>query len=73
MPAPADPRLCPLCGQANQCAMEIEKQTGVQQGACWCSSASFSAELLGQIPDALRNQACVCEVCAAKPVRSEPA
>ena len=61
-----DPRLCPLCGQANQCAMEIEKQTGVPQGACWCCSASISAELLSQIPEALRNQACVCPACAAK-------
>jgi len=67
-----DPRLCPLCGQANQCAMEIEKQTGVPQGACWCCSASISAELLSQIPEALRNQACVCPACAAKSAATSP-
>jgi Cysteine-rich CWC len=73
MPAIApDPRLCPLCGQANQCAMEIEKQTGVPQSACWCSSAAISAELLSQIPEALRNQACVCPACAAKSASTSP-
>lgn len=61
-----DPRLCPLCGQANQCAMEIEKQTGVPQGECWCCSASISAELLSQIPQTQKNQACVCPACATK-------
>ena len=67
-----DPRLCPLCDQANQCAMEIEKQTGVPQDACWCCSASISAELLRQIPEALRNQACVCPACAAKSASTSP-
>ncbi|MDP2371679.1 cysteine-rich CWC family protein [Rhodoferax sp.] len=61
-----DPRLCPLCGQLNQCAMEIEKQTGVPQSACWCCTATISAELLSQIPEGARNQACVCAACAAK-------
>ncbi len=35
MPAPApdqteiDPRQCPLCGQPNRCANEVERETGV--------------------------------------------
>jgi hypothetical protein len=53
--------------------MEIEKRTGVKEGACWCCSAAISAELLSQIPDALRNQACVCAACAAKPAAVAPA
>ena len=32
-----DQSLCPLCGKANRCAMEIEKETGEKQAACWCS------------------------------------
>mgnify|MGYP003379739277 CR=1 FL=1 len=27
---PADPNHCPLCGQPNECAMEIERATGVK-------------------------------------------
>lgn len=67
-----DPRYCPLCGRPNQCAMEVEKATGVKQGDCWCCSASISAELLSQIPEALRNQACVCPACAAKSAATSP-
>ena len=28
---PADPNHCPLCGQPNECAMEMERTTGVKQ------------------------------------------
>jgi len=66
IPLPIDPTRCPLCGQGNQCAMEMEKATGQKQPPCWCTQATFSAELLARIPDALRNQACVCAACAAK-------
>jgi hypothetical protein len=52
--------------------MEIEKATGVKQAACWCCSASISAELLSQIPKALRNQSCVCAACAAKAAVDAP-
>lgn len=69
----SDPRLCPLCGQPNQCAMEIEKQTGVLQSACWCCTAAISAELLNQISEIARNQACVCASCAAKGAAGAPA
>ncbi|MES2974505.1 MAG: cysteine-rich CWC family protein [Pseudomonadota bacterium] len=60
-----DPVLCPLCGQANRCAMEVERETGVRQPPCWCTQASFSAELLSRIPPASRNKACICAACAA--------
>ncbi|APW44324.1 cysteine-rich CWC family protein [Rhodoferax saidenbachensis] len=63
---PLDPNRCPLCGQGNQCAMEVEKATGQKQPPCWCTHATFSADLLARIPDTLRNQACVCAACAAK-------
>ncbi|TAG26893.1 MAG: hypothetical protein EAZ37_07030 [Burkholderiales bacterium] len=59
-----NPSLCPLCGQANQCAMEIEKATGIAQGPCWCVGMDFSADLLSSIPKAAQNQACICATCA---------
>jgi hypothetical protein len=64
-PEPPNPQVCPLCGQGNQCAMEMEKATGEKQAPCWCTQASFSAELLARIPGAQRNQACICARCAA--------
>ncbi len=58
------PEVCPLCGQANQCAMEIARATGVSQGPCWCSQLSFEPELLARIPQAARGKSCVCAACA---------
>ncbi len=63
-PPPAvDPRRCPLCGQANQCAMEIERATGVKQASCWCASEKVPPELLERIATAERGQACLCAAC----------
>jgi hypothetical protein len=60
-----NPILCPLCGQANQCAMEVELATGIKQAPCWCSQTSFAAELLDKVPPEARGKACICSVCAA--------
>lgn len=65
-PMPPNLQVCPLCGQGNQCAMEVERETGGKQPPCWCTEASFSAELLARIPDAQRHQACICARCAAQ-------
>jgi hypothetical protein len=54
---------CPLCGQANQCAMEVEKATGEKQPPCWCTKVDFSADLLAQLPLEARGKACICEAC----------
>ena len=64
-----DATRCPLCGQANRCAMEIERETGVRQGPCWCMQVDFAADLLARIPEPARDRACVCASCA----RGEPA
>lgn len=56
--------LCPLCGQANRCAMEVARQTGQPPGACWCSQVDFSAELLARVPPEAQRLACICEDCA---------
>ena len=61
--APFDARNCPLCGQPNQCAMEIERATGIKQPPCWCTKTQFSAELLNKVPEAARGIACLCAAC----------
>jgi hypothetical protein len=66
MPATPEPNVCPLCGQPNQCAMEIERATGIPQESCWCTHVTFPPTLLNQIPDEARNKACVCAACAKK-------
>ncbi|MDE2416811.1 MAG: cysteine-rich CWC family protein [Burkholderiales bacterium] len=59
-----DPGACPLCGQANQCAMELERATGVKQTACWCTQVTMGAELLSGIPADAVGKACICPSCA---------
>ncbi len=63
----ADPTLCPLCGQANQCAMELERVSGVPQPPCWCTRVGFDAALLARLPEPARGQACICAACAGSP------
>ena len=60
----SQPDLCPLCGQPNQCAMEIERATGVRQPPCWCMEVDFTAELLAKVPQDAKNRACICAACA---------
>ena len=57
------PALCPLCGQPNRCAMELERETGVKQEGCWCTQAAFSPELLARVPPEARRRACICPAC----------
>ena len=65
LPAP-DPSRCPLCGQDNRCAMEIERATGQPQGPCWCVDARFPPGLLAQLPPEAEGQACICAACVAR-------
>ncbi len=63
---------CPLCGEANRCAMERERETGQPQPPCWCTQADFSPALLASLPAASRGIACICARCAtagAAPLR----
>ncbi|MEZ5665081.1 MAG: cysteine-rich CWC family protein [Burkholderiaceae bacterium] len=60
-----DPSRCPLCGADNRCAMEIERDTGVPQGPCWCSTQQFSEALLARLPAQARGKACICARCLA--------
>lgn len=56
---------CPLCGQVNQCAMEIERTSGVRQPPCWCTQVDFNRELLERLPAQARGLACICAACAS--------
>jgi hypothetical protein len=65
--AQLDPSRCPLCGETNRCALEIERETGVKQPRCWCMApdVDFSPELLSRVPPDRRGLACICARCAA--------
>jgi hypothetical protein len=60
-----DPSVCPLCGAANQCAMEIAKATGRPVERCWCVDSMFTPELLATVPQATQGLSCICAGCAA--------
>jgi hypothetical protein len=55
---------CPLCGEPNACAMELEKATGEVQASCWCVNMGFTPELLAQVPPEAQGKACICAKCA---------
>jgi hypothetical protein len=61
-----NPALCPLCGQPNRCAMEIQRETGLAQPPCWCTQVDFSAALLASLPAEAQGVACICAACQAK-------
>ena len=50
--------------------MEVERNTGVKQDACWCTQLDFGAELLARVPPEAQRKACICAACAG---RSAPA
>ena len=62
---PLDSAICPLCGQANACAAEVERATGEVQPPCWCMSSRIPPDVLARVPDESRGLACVCQRCAA--------
>lgn len=64
LPSAIDPTLCPLCGQSNACANQLARATGVAQPPCWCTTATFTPELLARVPAEARRLACICEACA---------
>ena len=66
-----DPSRCPLCGESNRCALEIERETGQVQPACWCMEVDFSEDLLARVPEGQRRMACICARCAARDALQE--
>lgn len=69
-PLPA-PTRCPLCGQLNQCAMEVERTTGIEQPPCWCTRVPFDHAVLNRIPAQTRGQACICQACATQSLSNQ--
>ena len=63
-PSLPDPVLCPLCGQPNRCAMEVQRATGEAQPPCWCTKVDFPADRLARVPAQARRIACICAACA---------
>lgn len=62
--APMQPKpnaLCPLCGEPNDCA---PARSGSFDTPCWCTTVTIGADVLARIPEAQRNQSCVCRRCA---------
>lgn len=59
-----DPSSCPVCGEPNQCAMEIAKATGNPLEECWCVSVVFSDDTLSKVPPPALNKTCICKKCA---------
>ena len=58
-------RLCPLCGEANDCAMAAG-----ESAACWCSGAVFPAQLRERAASSPAR--CICARCAAAAPREHP-
>lgn len=58
MNAEIDPHRCPICGNANDCAMARFEAT------CWCLEIVMAPGVLERIPPEAQGTACVCRSCA---------
>jgi Cysteine-rich CWC len=63
-PASLDSFHCPLCGQPNRCAMEMDRASGHLQPPCWCTQLTFGPALLERVAPQARGLACICRACA---------
>ncbi|MCE1251907.1 MAG: cysteine-rich CWC family protein [Comamonadaceae bacterium] len=57
---PASTSTCPLCHQANACAVAA----GAPAASCWCMDAPVAPQALARIPAEARGRACICPHCA---------
>jgi len=69
MTAAANPSLCPLCQQPNDCQLCT---TAAYKGACWCMTVEIPEALLAQVPADSRNKACICRDCVTAFHRNQP-
>ncbi len=60
-PLPLAPTRCPLCGDANRCAVA----QGQTPRTCWCMSAQVPPALLEQLPREAVGRSCICATCIA--------
>lgn len=52
--------VCPLCGQANQCAYGASDVAA----KCWCFAVSVSKQSLARVPADQIDKVCLCPNCA---------
>lgn len=64
-----DTSRCPICGEANACAMADPATAG---GPCWCTAATISGDVLDRVPEEARRKACVCPRCAQAAATAAP-
>jgi hypothetical protein len=63
VPGAAGADRCPLCGEANGCAI-----AAASRAPCWCVEASFDAALRERAARAEGPQRCICARCASTTV-----
>ena len=56
-----DATRCPLCGNANECAIAA----GKSPETCWCMTATIAPSVLTSIPAEAQGKVCVCASCAS--------
>lgn len=66
-----DAKRCPLCGGPNECAAE-SAAPGCPIADCWCFRTAVPRELVEQVPDAARGQACICRKCVETLLAGKP-
>ena len=56
-------KLCPLCGQDNNCKHG--------QSDCWCNIVEAPKYIIDMVPDDKKGMACICKSCLEKYKRSK--
>ncbi len=56
-----DQTRCPLCGEANECAMAVRSEA-----PCWCAEIVIDPAVLDPVPEPARGVTCVCRACATR-------
>lgn len=67
-----DPKVCPLCGRDNRCAMASGAGSCRPDTPCWCTRVKIPQQLLDRIPPAARGIACICAECVAAAAATGP-
>ncbi|MBX9832893.1 MAG: cysteine-rich CWC family protein [Burkholderiaceae bacterium] len=63
IPGMLDASVCPLCGQANQCAIAA----GQPAESCWCMEpGSIAPGALAALTPEQRGKTCICPACGSR-------
>jgi hypothetical protein len=57
----SDTTKCPLCGEANECAVAA----GRDPESCWCMTVTMSPTAIAAIPAEAQGKICICARCAS--------